>query len=102
MTEEENVAVSREVIIKRLKRVEGQVRGLQKMVAERDPDKKFRLYAGYAGWAPGQLDRELARGGWHVLQADVATVFEKVPSEIWPELINRSSGLWVRALPYTS
>ena len=34
MTSEENAPVSREVIIKRLKRVEGQVRGLQKMVAE--------------------------------------------------------------------
>jgi DNA-binding FrmR family transcriptional regulator len=34
MTSEENLAVPREVIIKRLKRVEGQVRGLQKMVTE--------------------------------------------------------------------
>jgi DNA-binding FrmR family transcriptional regulator len=34
MTYEENNEVSREVVIKRLKRVEGQVRGLQKMVAE--------------------------------------------------------------------
>ncbi|MFC1949364.1 metal-sensitive transcriptional regulator [Chloroflexota bacterium] len=34
MSKEENLAVPREVIIKRLKRVEGQVRGLQKMVSE--------------------------------------------------------------------
>ena len=34
MASEENISVPREVIIKRLKRVEGQVRGLQKMVAE--------------------------------------------------------------------
>jgi DNA-binding FrmR family transcriptional regulator len=34
MTGEENNSISRDVIIKRLKRVEGQVRGLQKMVAE--------------------------------------------------------------------
>jgi DNA-binding FrmR family transcriptional regulator len=34
MTNEEDTPVSREIIIKRLKRVEGQVRGLQKMVAE--------------------------------------------------------------------
>ncbi|OGN87385.1 MAG: hypothetical protein A2158_03310 [Chloroflexi bacterium RBG_13_46_14] len=34
MTNKENNTISREVIIKRLKRVEGQVRGLQKMVAE--------------------------------------------------------------------
>jgi putative transcriptional regulator len=71
---------------------------LQKMVDGGDSGKTFRLYAGYAGWAPGQLDREVAMGGWHVLQADVATVFEKAPSEIWPELIHRSSALWVRLL----
>ena len=34
MASDENIAVPREVIIKRLRRVEGQVRGLQKMVAE--------------------------------------------------------------------
>jgi len=69
---------------------------LRKMVDRRDPGQTFRLYAGHAGWAPGQLDQEVARGGWHVLQADVATVFEKAPGEIWPELIQRSSALWVR------
>ncbi len=69
---------------------------LRKIVDDKDPGQTFRLYAGHAGWAPGQLDQELARGGWHVLQADGATVFEKAPSEIWPELIQRSSALWVR------
>ena len=34
MSSEEKLAVPREVIVKRLKRVEGQVRGLQKMVTE--------------------------------------------------------------------
>jgi putative transcriptional regulator len=70
---------------------------LQTMANGREPGKKFRLYAGYAGWASGQLDREVARGGWHILRADVATVFDKAPSEIWPELIHRSSALWVMA-----
>ncbi len=71
---------------------------LQTMANDRGPDKKFRLYAGYAGWASGQLDREVARGGWHILRADVATVFDKASSEIWPELIHRSSALWVMAI----
>ena len=68
---------------------------LRTMINDEDPGKAFRLYAGHAGWSPGQLDREIARGGWHVLQADEASVFEKAPSEIWPELIHRSSALWV-------
>jgi len=34
MVRKEKVEVSREVIVKRLRRIEGQIRGLQKMVAE--------------------------------------------------------------------
>ncbi len=29
-----------------------------------DPESRFRLYLGYAGWGPGQLDGELAQGAW--------------------------------------
>ena len=75
---------------------------LQKLVDGEDTGKAFRLYAGHAGWAPGQLDREVARGGWHILQADVATVFDKAPADIWPELIHRSSALWARLRGSTS
>jgi putative AlgH/UPF0301 family transcriptional regulator len=42
------------------------------------------------------LDQEVSRGGWHILQADEESVFDKTPLEIWPELIRRSSALWVR------
>lgn len=59
--------------------------------------EKFRVYVGYAGWFPGQLDEEVSRGGWHVLKADAEMVFRKDPSEIWPELIRRASLKWVKA-----
>ena len=58
----------------------------------------------YANWievsagAPGQLDNEIVSGGWHVLRADAETVFDKSASEIWPDLIRRSSAQWVRLL----
>ena len=71
---------------------------IEKMVDNPDTPERFRVYAGYAGWAPGQLDHEVSRGGWHILQADQESVFDKTPSEIWPELIRRSSALWVRAM----
>lgn len=57
---------------------------------------KFRVYAGYSGWAPGQLEREVMRGDWHILRADSDTVFGRKSSEIWPELIRKSSIKWVR------
>ena len=53
------------------------------------------VYAGYAGWAPGQLDREVARGDWHVLPADAETVFSKTPREVWQELIDKGAVQWL-------
>lgn len=54
-----------------------------------------RVYAGYAGWAPGQLDREVARGDWHVLPADADTVFSDTPGEVWRELIEKGAVQWL-------
>jgi putative transcriptional regulator len=71
---------------------------IKKMIDDSDTPERFRVYAGYAGWAPGQLDHEVSRGGWHILQADEASVFDKTPSEVWPELIRRTSALWVRVV----
>ena len=41
---------------------------------------------GYAGWAPGQLDRELEIGSWHVLPASADIVFAEDPGPIWDRL----------------
>jgi putative transcriptional regulator len=49
----------------------------------------FRAYAGYSGWAPGQLQAEIMRGGWYVIQADADTVFAADASTVWPGLIRR-------------
>jgi putative transcriptional regulator len=46
----------------------------------------IRGYAGYAGWASGQLESELARGDWSILSADAFTVFRKEPSTVWKDL----------------
>ena len=48
-----------------------------------NPDKTIRIYAGYSGWAPGQLDREFARGDWISMDADPESVFSEDPSRIW-------------------
>lgn len=61
------------------------------MLKRSDPIQGLRVYAGYAGWAPGQLQNEIARGGWHVVPADAETIFEKDPATIWPELIKRAA-----------
>ena len=53
------------------------------------------VYAGYAGWAPGQLDHEVARGDWHVLPADAETVFNSLPGKVWRELIEKGAVEWL-------
>src|SRR5437764_11491207 len=40
---------------------------IEKSVASRVGPSKFRLYLGYAGWAPGQLDAETRLGAWVVV-----------------------------------
>jgi putative transcriptional regulator len=41
------------------------------------------LALGYAGWAPGQLERELAAGSWVVVPADEALLFEEPVDRRW-------------------
>jgi putative transcriptional regulator len=77
--------------------VSGSQKVLEGMIGKKDTGKRFRVYAGYSGWAPQQLERELGRGDWHIVEADVKTIFDKESSEIWPELIQRGTAQWVRA-----
>ena len=69
---------------------------LREIAAGESPAVAFQAYAGYSGWGPGQLDAELMRGDWLVTRADSETVFEKATDSIWPELIRKNKGLWVR------
>ena len=46
----------------------------------------LRLFMGYAGWAPGQLDHEMAKGSWHVVPASKESVFAKDPGQLWKQL----------------
>ena len=55
----------------------------------KDNAETLRVFAGYAGWAPGQLDGEIQRRGWHVMRADPKTIFERNPEDVWSELMRR-------------
>jgi putative transcriptional regulator len=70
---------------------------LQRLIKKPEKDERFRIYAGYAGWAPKQLEFERNRGDWHVLKGDAETLFDKKSSEVWKDLIQRFSVNWVRA-----
>ncbi len=51
---------------------------------------RVRVFAGYAGWAPGQLDSELEQEAWITLEAAPDDAF--ADGDIWPELLQRKGG----------
>ena len=69
---------------------------LESIIKNSAAEQRFRLFAGYAGWAPNQLDFERNRGDWHVLKADADSVFAQDPEALWQELIRRATVKWVR------
>jgi putative transcriptional regulator len=46
----------------------------------------YRAFAGYTGWAPGQLDVEMQRGDWLVLPADEESIFSGDGEQLWERL----------------
>ena len=65
--------------------------------SEVEPDalgelRRARVYAGYAGWGPGQLDGELEEGSWIVEPARPEDVFTDDPESLWSEVLRRKGG----------
>ncbi|MEW6443355.1 MAG: YqgE/AlgH family protein [bacterium] len=52
----------------------------------------FRFMVGYAGWGPGQLDREIQEGAWILSETDSALVFETPAESVW-DLSLRNMGI---------
>lgn len=52
-------------------------------IANGDDELKFRVYFGCAGWAPDQLEGELARNDWLICPATAARVFDVDPYNVW-------------------
>jgi putative transcriptional regulator len=50
-----------------------------------------RFYVGLVLWQPGELESEVERGFWYVLDHDAALVFRKTTDGLWEELVRRSS-----------
>ena len=56
------------------------------------PPTMVRIFHGYAGWGPQQLDAELEGGAWVVLAATVNDVFTEQPQELWQTVLRRQKG----------
>jgi len=55
--------------------------------------RKVRLFAGYAGWSPGQLESEMKRKSWLTFPASLELVFDTPPEQLWQKIL-RSKGGW--------
>lgn len=52
----------------------------------------MRIFAGYAGWDPDQLQGEIARGDWYVAPGEAGDVFREDASELWRDVMRRQPG----------
>ncbi|MDQ6784792.1 MAG: YqgE/AlgH family protein [Actinomycetota bacterium] len=65
---------------------------------ERPPDGALemlavlRVFAGYAGWSPGQLAGEVAAGGWWIVEAQPGDIATLQPEALWRDVLRRQRG----------
>ena len=52
----------------------------------------LRIFAGYAGWAAGQLENEIREGAWYVVDSEPRDAFSDYPEKLWREVLRRQRG----------
>jgi len=57
------------------------------------PEKKVKMFAGYAGWSPGQLENEMKRRAWLTFPASLELVFDTPSDQLWQKIL-KSKGGW--------
>jgi putative transcriptional regulator len=65
--------------------------GIEELLGRGAPESSLRLFSGYAGWAPGQLERELSAGDWQVRRGDAERIFTADPDGLWKTLSQLAS-----------
>ncbi len=57
-----------------------------------DAVRRARVFAGYAGWGPGQLEQEMEESSWIVEPALPEDVFTDQPDGLWSSILRRKGG----------
>lgn len=72
--------------------------GLEVVDLEQTPETigagRFRVFAGHAGWASGQLEAEVLGGSWFIVDAQPDDVFSPEPDELWAAVLRRQGGVY--------
>jgi putative transcriptional regulator len=58
---------------------------LRKLLGRDKPMEGLRIFIGYSGWAPGQLEAEIAGGSWTLERAEANAIFDRKSERPWPE-----------------
>jgi putative transcriptional regulator len=76
------------------------------MPADSDLDElelsRARVFAGYSGWGPGQLEAELDESSWIVVASEPDDAFAPDPDELWRTVLHRKGGKFalIATMPY--
>ena len=82
-----------------------EVLGIRAVDLESEPGKdsglEARVFTGYSGWGPGQLESELSARGWFVVDGQTDDVFTPAPEGLWEEVLVRAGGryAWFATYP---
>jgi putative transcriptional regulator len=59
--------------------------------------QRVKMFAGYAGWSPGQLEEEIKRDAWLTHPASLDLIFDVSPNQLWQRIL-RQKGWQYRLL----
>jgi len=66
----------------------GDIKDIRKLIASGElTSNDIRFYAGYSGWEPKQLDREMKENSWIVLDGQKRFVFGSRPTALWKKIV---------------
>jgi len=61
---------------------------LEHVLRHPKPFARLRIFSGYAGWKPGQLEAEVKKGYWLLREADTEILFNTELGLIWRTLLD--------------
>jgi putative transcriptional regulator len=73
---------------------------IEKSISSGADSKKLRVYLGYAGWAPDQLETEIDIGAWFVMRASPEDIFDEDPDSLWSRLNRKVDSEIARNYPF--